>query len=206
MTVYARTERQALSDLMLDLGPDAPTLCEGWTVRDLAAHIVLRERRPDAAPGIVLVPLRGYTARVQRRLRDRPWPALVDLVRCGPPALLRPFDEQMNAVEMFVHHEDVRRAQPNWKPRSLDPAQERALWRRLVPMARLVRRRLPVGVSLAAPGIGRVEVRPGEPHLTVTGSPGELVLFLSGRQRVARADVSGSPDAVARLSSARLGI
>ena len=49
MPRYARTEREALAYLMLELGPDAPTVNEGWTTRDLAAHQLVRERRPDAA-------------------------------------------------------------------------------------------------------------------------------------------------------------
>ncbi len=190
---------------MLEVGPDAPTLCEGWTVRDLAAHLVLRERRPDAALGILVSPARGYTDRVQRRLRERPWPSLVEDVRSGPPALLRMVDEQMNVVEMFVHHEDVRRARPGWAARALDPGEERALWARLGPITRLVRRRLPVGVALAAPGFGEVEARRGSPHVTVTGPPGELVLLVSGRQQVARVETSGPPDAVSQLMGARLG-
>lgn len=191
---------------MLDVGPDAPTLCEGWTVRDLAAHLVLRERHPDAAAGIIIRPLRGYTDRVQHQLRDRPWPSSVEAVRSGPPALLRAVDEPMNVVELFVHHEDVRRAQPGWEPRQLDPDEERVLWGRLGSMARLVRRRLPVGVTLEAPGFVQVEVRPGAPHVTVKGAPGELVLFMSGRQRAARVEMTGPQDAQAQLQAAHLGL
>ena len=50
MTAASR-ERAALVTTMRAVGPDAPTLCGDWTTRDLAAHLVLRERRPDAAPG-----------------------------------------------------------------------------------------------------------------------------------------------------------
>ncbi len=206
MTAYARSERRALSDLVLEVGPDAPTLCDGWSARDLAAHLVLRERRPDAAVGILVRSLQPYTDRVQRRLHDREWPALVEQVRSGPPVPLRAFDEQMNLVEMFVHHEDVRRAQPGAEPRTLDPGEERALWARLPLMARLVRRRVTAGMTLEAPGFGEVEVRAGDPHVTVSGPPDELVLFVSGRQRAARVTVSGPPDAVAVLTAARLGI
>ncbi len=53
----ARAERAALADLMLEVGPDSPTLCGDWTTRDLAAHLVLRERRPEAA-GLVVPALR----------------------------------------------------------------------------------------------------------------------------------------------------
>ena len=46
---FARDERIALCDLLDETGPEAPTLCEGWRTLDLAAHLVLREHRPDAA-------------------------------------------------------------------------------------------------------------------------------------------------------------
>ncbi|MGH9099613.1 MAG: TIGR03085 family metal-binding protein, partial [Acidimicrobiales bacterium] len=92
------------------------------------------------------------------------------------------------------------------EPRSLDPGEERVLWARLVPMTRLLRRKLPLGVTLEAPGYGRVEARRGQPHVTLTGPPGELLLFVSGRQRAARVDASGEQDALARLAAARLGL
>ncbi len=47
-------ERKLLADLFDELGPDAPTLLEPWTTRDLAAHLVLREHDYLAAPGLVL--------------------------------------------------------------------------------------------------------------------------------------------------------
>jgi uncharacterized protein (TIGR03085 family) len=206
MAAGARSERQALADRMLEAGPDAPTRCEGWTVRDLAAHLVLRERRPAAAVGILVGPLRGYAERVRRELAARPWPELVEELRSGPPAFLRPLDEPVNLVEMFVHHEDVRRAQPEWDVRQVDPGEERALWKRLSVLARLSRWRLPVGVTLEAPGYGRVVARPGTPHVRLVGPPGELLLFLLGRQDVARAEVIGPPDAAERLRTARLGL
>ena len=45
---YSQEERLALCALLDKSGPDAPTLCEGWTTGDLAAHLVLREHRPAA--------------------------------------------------------------------------------------------------------------------------------------------------------------
>ncbi len=62
----AQQERQGLCDLFVELGPDAPTLCDGWTASDLAAHLVVRERRPDSGPGLVWPPLAGYTDKVRR--------------------------------------------------------------------------------------------------------------------------------------------
>lgn len=207
MTAYAQQERRGLCDLLLRVGPDAPTLCEGWSARDLAAHLVVRERRPDAAPGLVVAALAGYTARVQRSVRDaRSWPELVDRVRSGPPAFLRMVDEQMNTVEFFVHHEDVRRAAPGSEPRDIDVGEEQLLWSRLRMLSRVVRRRLQVGVVLDAPGFGRLVVRPGTPQVTLNAPPGELLLFMFGRQEAARVDASGPPDAVSALHAAKLGL
>ena len=56
-------------------GPDEPTLCEGWNTRDLAAHLVLRESRPDAALGVVVRPLAGRTARLQDKLARGDFPS-----------------------------------------------------------------------------------------------------------------------------------
>ena len=121
---YSRDERRALCALLDETGPGAPTLCEGWTTLDLAAHLVLRERRPDAGAGMLGGPLAGYTARVQRKIAERtPYDQLVQAVREGPPRLsmfgLPGMDERANLVEYFVHHEDVRRAAPGWEPRVL---------------------------------------------------------------------------------------
>ena len=206
MTAYAQQERRALCDLLVEVGPTAPTLCAGWSTGDLAAHLVLRERRLDAAPGIVVPALRAYTERVQRELRARPWAELVATIRGGPPLLLRPLDDGVNTVELFVHHEDVRRAGRTWHPRELEPGLQAALWRRMQVLSLLARRRVPGGTVLEAPGHGRVTVRSGEPAVTVTGPPAELLLFMVGRQRAARVETSGPDDAVRRLQEASLGL
>lgn len=209
MSSHARAERQALADLFLEVGPDAPTLCGGWSTGDLAAHLVVRERRPDAAAGILVKPLAGYTGRVQDSVRDgRPWPQLVEKIRSGPPFPLKlsAIDETMNTVEYFVHLEDVRRARPGWEPRVLDAGLERALWSRLKMMGRTLMRRSPVGVTLRAPGFGEVTARAGEPHVTVTGGPGELVLFAFGRQAATRVETDGDPQAISQLRQAQLGL
>ncbi|WP_420873960.1 TIGR03085 family metal-binding protein [Mycolicibacterium vanbaalenii] len=112
MTV-AQRERAALVATFRDVPPDAPTLCEGWDVRDLTAHLVVRERRLDAAPGIMIPALAGYTERVQRQVAESTdWDVLLNQVAEGPP-LYSPFkvlDPIANVAEMFIHHEDVRRA------------------------------------------------------------------------------------------------
>ena len=110
----AQRERAALVETMRAVGPDAPTLCGDWTTRDLAAHLVVRERRLDATAGVVVPFLAGYTAKVQREVTQATdWDELLDKIASGPP-LYSPFkliDPVANMGEMFIHHEDVRRAQ-----------------------------------------------------------------------------------------------
>src|SRR5262245_36890414 len=101
---FARDERAALCALLDKTGPGAPTLCEGWRTRDLAAHLVIRERRPDAAIGIIAAPMAGHTRRVQESLANRtPFPQVVDMIRVGPPRLsvfsIPRVDELTNLVE-----------------------------------------------------------------------------------------------------------
>ncbi|MFI6497613.1 TIGR03085 family metal-binding protein [Nonomuraea typhae] len=207
---HARAERAALCDLLDRIGPDAPTLCTGWTTYDLAAHLVLRERRPDAAAGIALRPLAGYTASVQNGLKAKhPFPELVGMVRTpgGIYGLLPFADEAVNTLEFLVHHEDVRRAQPGWEPRELPADFDQLIWKRLSVGARLMLRRSPVGVVLHRLG-GGVAIGGAQegPKVEVTGKAGELLLFCFGRQQHARVDLTGDEDAVARLLNATLGV
>jgi uncharacterized protein (TIGR03085 family) len=209
MNRYARAERRSLADLMRQLGPDAPTLCTGWTTRDLAAHVVVRERRPDAAAGIVVPPLRGHGERVRTGTAGGDYAALVDRVG-NPPwwsLISNPLlDEAVNGMEFFIHHEDVRRAQPGWEPRRLPADQEAALWRRAAGLAKFALRRFRASVLLQAPGHGEQRAGAGGPAVRVIGAPGELVLFLSGRQRAARVQVDGPPEVTEKLRNARLGL
>jgi uncharacterized protein (TIGR03085 family) len=207
---YAHDERLALSALLDRTGPDAPTLCTGWTTGDLAAHLVLREHRPDAAAGVLGGPLAGHTARVQSRLRQKtPFPELVAMIRSGPPRLsvmgLPGMDERTNGVEFFVHHEDVRRAVPDWEPREIGPGQAQFLWRRLRG-ARLMLRKAPVGVELArddaeADGHSyRITAKNATPAVTVIGSPAELTMWVMGRTGAARVRFDGTQAAVSQLT------
>jgi uncharacterized protein (TIGR03085 family) len=209
---YARDERLALCALLSQLGPAKPTLCEGWLTADLAAHLILRERRPDAGAGIIGGPMARYTRKVQAGIAARtPYPDMIDLIRSGPPRLslmgIPGADEKVNAVEFFVHHEDVRRAQPDWQPRDLDPGFSEVLWRRLG-MARLLLRKAPVGVELVrsdAPQDGgrvRITAKAKTPVVTVTGPAAELTLWAMGRTSAAAIRLDGSDPDVAALKAA----
>jgi uncharacterized protein (TIGR03085 family) len=207
----ARVERASLADLLAELGPDQPTLCGDWTTRDLAAHLVVRDRRPDAAAGIAIKALSGHTERVQGHYAEsRPYDTLIEQVR-RPPALsmagVPALDRATNTGEFFIHHEDIRRAQPDWSPRPLDKELGQALLGQLKLIGKLRLRRVPGKVTINMPGYGQPIVGgAGGPEVTMTGDPGELTLFFSGRQRVARVDLDGPADVTESLRTAKYGI
>jgi uncharacterized protein (TIGR03085 family) len=203
----ARDERAALCDLFAEKGPDAPTLCTGWRTRDLAAHLVIRERRPDAAPGILIGPLSGYTRRVQDGYAAKPWSELLDLVRTGPPWYIPGFlDELINPTEYFVHHEDVRRGAPDWQPRPPDGHRDAALWAALSRTARLMLRRSPVGVVLRRSDGGlEITARRGPNTVIVSGPPGELLLFAFGRDEV-RVEFDGDQSSIGAVQGVTRGL
>jgi uncharacterized protein (TIGR03085 family) len=202
--ILAQQERGTICDLFVELGPDAPTLCEGWTTADLAAHLVVRERRPDSGPGLVWPRLAGYTDKVRRAVKDRtPWTKLVEKVRQGPPLLLRGVDGPMNTVEYFIHVEDVRRAQPGWEPRRISEELAEALWARVGPGG--LAKKVPGTIVITSPGRAEKEGGTG-PRLVLSGDPGELTMFGSGRQGAAQVEITGDAGLATQLRSAVLGI
>jgi uncharacterized protein (TIGR03083 family) len=96
-----------------------------------------------------------------------------------------------------IHHEDVRRAQPDWSPRNLPRSVQDQLWKQVPFLARgraatraagglFVRRS---DVPDGAPGSER-RLHDGQPTTTVTGAPLEVLLWVSGRPDVACVDLT----------------
>ena len=214
-TIPARREREALCDLFLEVGPDAPTLCGPWTTRDLAAHLVMRERRPDGAAGIGIRSLAAYGKKVQDSIAATEWTELVEKVRTGPPkwfpTRIPALDALANTVEFYVHHEDVRRAGDEWTSRELSDDLNAALTKMASKMSRPMARSSKVGVVLEPTDGGSVPATPiiankAIPSVTVRGPIGELVLFIYGRQGKSDVELLGNDDDIAAVSSASFGI
>jgi uncharacterized protein (TIGR03085 family) len=204
-------ERVQLTDLFDELGPEAPTLLEPWTTRDLAAHLVLREHDYLAAPGLVLPgPWGRFAERRRRALARKDFAWLIATIRSGPPpgffriGWVRRFP---NLNEFFVHHEDVRRANGRG-PRTNEPAMDEALWRNVSRAPWFLARRLRgAGLELEWSGTDKaVRARRGEPTARVAGLPGELLLYLFGRRGVARVEIGGPAEAVDAVRRARFGM
>lgn len=222
MTTPATEERRRFADELASVGPDATTLCEGWTARDLAAHVVLRERRPDAAVGVIASFLSGYTDKVQDKIAAGDWDELVETVRSGPPKLsptrIDAVDRFVNTTEFFVHLEDVRRAQLDWEPRDLDDDLEDDLEGALKRMSKMFLRKAPAGVVLhvlddddddepeVEERIVAKKAGEGEATVTVSGPVGELIMWIFGRQAHARVSFDGPAEAVEALQNTTFGI
>ncbi|TWD83663.1 uncharacterized protein (TIGR03085 family) [Kribbella amoyensis] len=213
MTDYSRVERLALCDLFERLGPDQPTLCEGWTTYDLAVHLQVREADPLAGPGIMIPALSDTTERRMAQAKARySFAEIVEKVRTGPPTFsiysFPKLGHQLNTTEYFVHHEDVRRAQPEYEPRALPADQQDALWKQVRLAAKSMTRKAPSGLVLRTPdGRESVAKKPtAAGSVTVTGEPAELLLFCFGRQTVAQVDLDGDAEIVERLRSTSFGV
>jgi uncharacterized protein (TIGR03085 family) len=207
MTSFARKERLALSDTALRVGPDAATLCDPWDVRALLCHLLVRERRPIAAAGIAIAPLSGLTERAMASLEKEDFGVLVERFRSPRivPVAIPGVEQAMNTLEFLVHHEDIRRAQPAWEPRTLPDDDERTLWSFLKVTGRGLARGAGVPVLMEW-GSTSATLLSGDDPVVVRGRPSEIALALHGRQRVAEVTYDGPPETVARLRDAHLGV
>lgn len=189
-------ERLELCDLLVELGPDAPTLCEGWTTADMAAHLVLREhfhRWPDDK--LAAEKAKGYETMITRLRRGAP----------PVPWRIPGLRALLNGGEYVIHHEDVRRAN-GLGPRPDRPDLDDLCWK----MAgftgkRLARKIRPFGLEVVRPDGVRRELGDA-PRAVLSGGPVELVLFLSGRRGGSQASLEGDAEAVAKVEATASGL
>jgi uncharacterized protein (TIGR03085 family) len=225
-----RRQRARLVDLLGALTPEqwaAETMCRGWDAGDVAAHLVVREREPWAAAGIVLPPLRRLTdARTAARKRAGQH-ALVERLRSGPPLpWTLGFPGRLQVAEDYIHAEDVRRGGAadlrEGSTADLEPddgtgdaEREQVLWGAVARFATLTLRGVRAegvlamtdGTRTRAYTLGTAIARPAgdrdlERTATVTAPAGELLLFATGRVG-ARVEVSGPDDLVEALGASR---
>ena len=202
----SEVERVKLVDTLLAVGPGAPTLSGDWTAHHLAAHLVLRESNPVGAIKAA-VPKIGDDV-VDELVEQTAYDDLVEQFRAGPPALsffrLPGNDRRLNALEHYIHHEDVRRAQPSWTRRDLPRWAQTQLWAPLRWFAKGIVRHAPVPVTLRRSDAPDESIaRKGDDPVVVSGLPSELCLYVYGRQQVADYELEGDTDAVERLRSKR---
>ena len=198
---FAQKERERLAQLLLQVGPDAPTLNEGWDTRDLAVHLLIRESKPAAAPGIFVDALSGITEKETEKQKARPYEDVVREWAAGPPVWLKPLNSAMNTSEHFIHHEDVRRGGGVVEPREFSQVINEELFALAKRFGKLTLRNAPVPVILTPPTMPPATIgdKPGVAErgdnvLRVSGDPGELLLWASGRD-AAKVELTGAVEA-----------
>ncbi|GAB3941292.1 TIGR03085 family metal-binding protein [Corynebacterium tapiri] len=203
---FAASERRQLAQLLHAKGPDAPTLCEGWTTRDLAAHLFVREHNLPAAAGMFVSPLENKLEAAMDEARARDYDALIDAWAAGAPKWnpMKYADSKVNAAENFIHHEDVRRGGGEIKPREFSQVVNDQLINVLKRFSKVLLRGSDKPVVLTPRGAKPIIIngKPGVAELgddviRVTGEPGELVLWMYGRD-AAEVEVQGDPSALKR--------
>ena len=202
----SEVERALMADTFLTAGAEAPTLSDPWDAHHLVGHLVLRESNPIGAVRAAL-PRVGDDA-VEDLVRRWGYTELVERFQNGPPALsffrLPGNDRRLNAIEHFIHHEDVRRAQSDWSRRDLPTWAQDQLWSPLRWFAKGITRHSPAALSLARTDTGEESVaRKGDDPVVARGLPSELALYVYGRAPVAGVELDGAPESVERLRSKR---
>ncbi len=189
----AAAERSDLADLLDTLAEEqwaAASLCEGWSVRDVVAHVVSYEHLGWG--GVVLRVARGglRTSRANAiGLRDSSGATPADLVRTlrdhlRPSGLTAGFGGRIGLTDAVIHHQDIRR--PLGLPRTVPAdrllvALDMALRAPTLPSRKRVR-----GVRLVATDI---EWSTGDgPEIR---GPAEALLMTTAGRRAALADLDG---------------
>lgn len=207
----ANSERKKLADTLHAVGPDAATLCDGWSAHDLLAHLWLRETDPIAAAGMFFPPLAKQTIRKMEEVKSSyDFDDLVDKYAAGPRGVFKisKVNELGNTLECFVHHEDLRRGDGDNDPRTLPKDLDDALWSAVKKLAKVRLRGFKRGLILHREGQwgGASEsVSLGENPMTISGEPGELVMLFFGRGHAANLDFDPE-DAKSELEKLKLSV
>ena len=200
--------RTRLAEVLSALGGDAPTLCEGWRTRHLAAHLVLRQSDPLYALA-ALAPALADRAEAQVQTLggtaddESGFASLVARVAGGGPTWspLHLAGDRAELLELVVHTLDATRGAGR-SDLDLEPELAEAVWARLVRGAPLLLRHVPVGVVLVQPDGPRARAhrpRAGTGTVVVRGPLPDLALYCFGRRAAARVHLEGTPDDLAML-------
>ena len=209
MTSFAKRERSAICQTLRKLGPDQPTLCQGWSTKDLLVHLIVRENRPDAAVGLFIPFLSSYTDSVSKKYSEKSFEDLIMIFENGPkspsPFSLPKVDELANTFEFLVHHEDILRAQDNYQPRKLSEEDAKFVWSRFTKSAVFFMRKIKIGV-VAKTDQGIYTLKRGNDVVTISGNLIDLVMFAFGRKNTTEINFEGNPTAVEKLKNSDLSL
>ncbi|MBD0323669.1 MAG: maleylpyruvate isomerase family mycothiol-dependent enzyme [Aldersonia sp.] len=197
----ARAEREDIAALLATLTPEqweAPSLCAGWRVRDVVAHMVSYDHLGPL--GLVQRFAKGAIVRANEvgvaEFRNYDTGELLDFftAHLQPRGLTAGFGGMIAMVDGTIHHQDIRR--PLGLPRTIPPERLRYVLERTPGNPRLGAGRRIRGLRLRATDLDWTHGEGAE----VTG-PGEaLLMAMTGRRGfVAELDGPGQPILARRL-------
>ena len=191
-------ERQYLIKLLRQLKPSElskATLCEGWDVADLAAHLVVREHGGILARfGIVLPFLQRYHDRAIAKQKAVGIDGTIAKLHHIPwwGTHLR-----FNIIEFYVHNEDILRGGLK-RQRQLSPELETELSRLAPGLIKLrlagLDKRLAITTidSRTDDVLWKQPTTDNREPIILTALPGEFILLTMGRGRQASISIEGS--------------
>ena len=136
---HVEAERSELAELLGRLSPeelDHPSLCQGWSVRDVAAHAISYDRLNPFVYAVLFVFTGLSINRTNKALvwwwRRRDLDRLMDAYRRSPRprGMMRLLGSRIALLDVLVHQQDIRR--PLDRPREIPPARTEAVARILV--------------------------------------------------------------------------
>lgn len=169
----------------------AKTLCDGWSIEDLAAHLVSRERNIIGGIGLIIPSLQTLHDKRIERVKSHGHDYMIHKLSKYPwymPASL-------NVAEFWVHNEDLLRGDLQMSRAKPSSAQNIILWNSLKGISK-VRKSLVSDVG----NVDLVNTQTNEAiyirfnsqsKITqVSGTAGEVLLFFYGRRKAANIHIS----------------
>lgn len=198
----ARAEHEAFADLLAELEPEqwqAPTLCRGWTVRDVAAHTIAYLGQTVPRLVVNMGRSRGDIDRLNTRGLDalagcEPGQLIAlmrrDVAPSGAGAL---YGSRVALIECLIHQQDIRRPLALTRTIPVERVRTALNFARMSPVIGGARRTR--GIRLIAADMDWAAGRGVE----LRGSGEALLLAMTGRIGAVAGELTG--DGLARLST-----
>jgi uncharacterized protein (TIGR03083 family) len=192
---HTHEQRRALDTLLRDLSDEewaVPSLCQGWTVRDVAAHVMRSATVTPVEMAVALVRFRGryntLVAEDARRAARRPVAELVAEFERHDGSRRHPFGTSVTdpLLDVLVHTQDI--AVPLGLPRTMPIAPAVVAARRAHRLGFLFndsarRRQVEIRATDADFAVGKGPL--------VEGPICAVLMLLTGRTAAALPDLSG---------------